>query len=413
MAKLKKPFNLQTAFGEYHLTEQIGEGGAGRVYGGVDVTNAPVAIKILASTASDKRRRFKNEIAFLARNQHLNIVTVIDHGFAAQESHTGPFYVMRRYSGNLRNSMARGLSPDQAIAVLSKVLDGVEAAHLQKVIHRDLKPENILMNGVNEIAVADFGVASFTEDQLVTLVETAPTQRLANFLYAAPEQRVAGKPISPTADIYALGLITNELFTGNVPHGTDYQSIKSVAGDFGFLDAIVAQMIKQNPLERPASILEVKQLIQKYREQAVSLQRLSEINKTVIKVGEIDEPLAYEPPVLVDANWDNRRLTLTLDRNVTPDWIAALRNMGSHRSMMGASPRDFDFRGETAIVDVDEHAAQGVIDYFKEWLPRATQTLRNRLEAAARQEEGRRQQQLRQEREAEERRLRVNRSLKI
>jgi serine/threonine protein kinase len=179
MSKLKAAINLQTAFGEYTLDEQLGEGGAGRVYGGVDDSGAQIAIKVLTQTSSDKKRRFKNEIAFLARNKHANIVTVTDHGVATGTVKS-PFYVMRRYNGNLRNLMGKSL-PDEAMKSFSQILDGVEAAHLQGVTHRDLKPENVLFdNGNHALAVADFGVASFTDDQLATLVETAPTQRLAN-----------------------------------------------------------------------------------------------------------------------------------------------------------------------------------------------------------------------------------------
>src|SRR3981081_1724934 len=108
-----------------------------------------------------------------------------------------------------------GVVPLEVLPLFVKILDGVEAAHLQGVIHRDLKPENILVDSKGaHPAIADFGIASFTEDLLVTSVETAPTQRLANFQYAAPEQRLGGRTVRDTADIYALGLILNEMFTG-------------------------------------------------------------------------------------------------------------------------------------------------------------------------------------------------------
>jgi serine/threonine protein kinase len=202
-------------------------------------------VKVLTQVAADKRRRFKNETKFLANNKHPNIVTVTDHGVADAANIKGPFYVMRRYDGSLREHMAKELSPDHILKSFAQMLDGVEAAHLQGVTHRDLKPENFLFEEASDIlAVADFGVASFTQQQLLTLVETGPTQRLANFMYAAPEQRVAGRAISTAADIYALGMILNELFTGNPPHGTDYQLIKTVASEHGFLDQIVARMIK-------------------------------------------------------------------------------------------------------------------------------------------------------------------------
>jgi hypothetical protein len=192
MNNLKTPIDIETAFDSYQLTEQLGEGGAGRVYGGVASTGSPVAVKVLTSESKDKRRRFKNEIAFLSRNQHAHIVTVTDHGVAAAGSVRGPFYVMERYTGSLRDELNSKLSSDRVIPQFSQIIDGVEAAHFQEVTHRDLKPENVLIrNPGNIAAIADFGVASFTADQLLTLVKTAPTTRLANFQYAAPEQRVA------------------------------------------------------------------------------------------------------------------------------------------------------------------------------------------------------------------------------
>lgn len=413
MSKLNEPFILETTFDEYRLDEQIGEGGAGRVFGGTDSDGAKVAVKVLSQATADKRRRFKNEVAFLARNKHPNIVTVVDHGVAVGKV-KGPFYVMRRYAGSLRDIMEKRLSPGEVMELFSQIINGVEAAHLQGVVHRDLKPENVLYDrSAKSLAVADFGVASFTEAELVTLVETGPNQRLANFQYAAPEQRARGSAVSAAADIYALGLILNEMFTAIVPHGTDYKSIGSVSRDWEFLDAIVAQMIKQNPSERPSSIAAIKQIILRYQDEAVSLQRLSRISDTVIRIGEIDDPLAIEPPVLVGAEWDNGQLRLTLNRPVSAEWVSALRNMGSQTSIMGSEPQRVEFRGATATVPAKESSAQMVVDYFKSWLPQASRVLKDQLEQNALREAAARREQLRLEREAEEQRLRVNRRLQV
>jgi serine/threonine protein kinase len=412
MSKLSAPVTLQTAFGEYVVDEQLGEGGAGRVYGGVDGTGGPVAIKVLTQTSTDKRGRFKNEIAFLMRTRHDNVVAVIDHGFCAKGTISGPFYVMGRYAGSLRDLMRKKIAPVQVMPFFSQVLDGAECAHLLGMVHRDIKPENVLHEN-NTLAVADFGIASFTEDQLATLVETMPGQRLANFQYAAPEQRVSGRKATVAADIYALGLILNEMFTGAVPQGTDYLLIGTAAKEFDFLDGIVAQMIKQNPNERPDSIARVKTLIQKYHAEALTLQKLSKIDGTVIKVNEIDEPLSQEPPVLIGVNWNDGTLHLTLDRSVNQQWVNALASMGSYASVLGVGPEMFRFSNNTAVVVAQESDAQQVIDYFKNWLPQATQVLRQQLLADARQEEQARREALPREREAEERRLRVNRNLRV
>src|SRR5262249_53173410 len=228
------------------------------------------------------------------------------------------------------------LRPEDVLPLFSKILDGVEAAHLLGAVHRDLKPENVLYAGSTPVpAIADFGIASFTDDLLATLVETKPTQRLANFQYAAPEQRMAGRAVTAAADVYALGLMLNELFTGAIPHGTEYKSIGSISDQMSFLDPVVARMIRQVLSERPASISEVKSLIQRHETEAVTLQRLSKINQTVIKVDEIDDPLAQEAPRVVGAEWDAGRLILTLDREINQDWLSAFRQMGGCSYVMG------------------------------------------------------------------------------
>jgi serine/threonine protein kinase len=132
MSRLRKPVIFETAFGLYTVDELIGEGGAGRVLGGVGPDDTKVALKVLAEerASTEKRRRFKNEIAFLSRNRHPNIVPVIDHGVSRGHEITGPFYVMQRYGGSLRDVMQAGLAPDRVLPLFSQILDGVEAATL-------------------------------------------------------------------------------------------------------------------------------------------------------------------------------------------------------------------------------------------------------------------------------------------
>ena len=88
---------------------------------------------------------------------------------------------MRRYQSSLRPLMQERISPDGVLPLFSQILDGVEVAHLQGVVHRDLKPENILYDRDSQtLAIADFGIARFTEDLLATRVETASAQRLTS-----------------------------------------------------------------------------------------------------------------------------------------------------------------------------------------------------------------------------------------
>lgn len=412
MPKLKSPVPYETTFGTYLVDEQLGEGGAGRVYGGVAPDRSPVAIKVLTNSSADKRARFQNEIAFLQANRHPNIVTVIDHGLAVNGKISFPFYVMPRYEGSMRNLLRKRIAQNSVLPFFSQVLDGVEAAHLKGVVHRDLKPENILYQE-QTLAIADFGTARFTEDLLIALVQTGPADRLANFLYAAPEQRVQGAKVTASADIYALGLMLNEMFTGAVPHGTDYVKIGAVSQQHEYLDPIVERMLRQSATDRLASISDVKTLLIKAGAEALSLQRISTIDQAVIKVGEIDEPLAFEPPKLIAADWNGGVLRLTLDRPVTRAWIQALQNMGNFSSVMGKTPSTFSFSGDQATVGARENEAQRIIDFFKQWLPAATQNLRHNLEAEVQRRETQQREKLRQERVAEQQRIEVNSRLRI
>ncbi len=416
MTKLRRAVEFETTFGSYLADEIIGEGGAGRVYGGVRPDDGvQVAIKVLAAerATKDKRARFRNEVAFQQRNAHEHIVTILDHGVTHDGDAAGPFCVMPRFDSSLRTLIAGGIRPDDVLPLFSQMLDGVEAAHLQGVVHRDLKPENILyLRDGNRLAIADFGTARFTEG-LVETVVTAPTQRLANFQYAAPEQRTPNRPVVATADIYALGLMLNEMFTGAVPHGTNYRKIADVAAQFGFLDGIVENTLQQEPVQRPQTIADLKGMIQRYRAEAVSLQRLSEIQHTVVKVGEVDEPLALEPPKLIGADWNGGVLTLVLDRPVNRFWVTALQQMPGYSSVMSKPPQVFNFSGDRATVPAREHEIQAIIDHFKVWLPKATQTLKSTLEEDARRQETNRREALRRAAEGEEQRLRVLKGIKI
>lgn len=373
MAKLKKPIIFRTAFGVYNADQLIGEGGAGKVYLGVDEKGEQWAIKALDpnKASKEKLRRFKNEYTFCSRNQHKNILTVTEHGlYQDEKSRSIPFYVMPKYGSSLRELISSNIQHDSVLLFFSQVLDGVEAAHLKGVYHRDLKPENILYDpNCNVLVIADFGIARFSEEELFTAVKTSTHRRLANFQYAAPEQRKPGLVVDQRADIYALGLILNEMFTGEVPQGTDFKTIESVNVEFSYLDAIVSMMIKQDQNNRYESIDSIKRDLIAGKNDYISQQKLSELRNVVISVSDLDDPLIEDPPKLVDADWENNRLTLVLSQNVNPSWIWAFQNMGSHTSLFGKGPETFRISGDKAIVSAAPNEVDSIVKYFKGWLP--------------------------------------------
>jgi eukaryotic-like serine/threonine-protein kinase len=390
---MKKPKSLTTTFCVYSIIDIIGQGGSGIVYSATDQDGEQVAIKCLDPrlASRDKLKRFKNELSFCSKTEHPNLIKVVDHGITADGE---SFFVMQRYDSSLR-ALIGELEHKPAIEVFARLLDGVEAAHKLGVVHRDLKPENILVRNSGEIlVVADFGIARFEEDALYTAVETRDDTRLANFVYAAPEQKNRGKSVDHRADIYALGLMLNELFTGEVPHGTKFRQINGVAIEYSYLDPIVDRMLAQVPAERYESIESIKNDLIARGNEFIALQKVSETKKKVVLITEVDDPLIEDPMRIVNVDWKDKRLTIELNHVANSTWKWAFLNMGGYQSLMGKGPEYFTINGNKASIDATSVQAQKVIDHFKEWLPLVNRVYENKLSQDRAEQERLRRQEL-------------------
>ena len=413
---MKKSQTVETTFSTYQLLQKIGEGGAGEVWRAQNADGSEVAVKILnpSRITKENRKRFANEILFCQRTTHKNIIKILDHGVTSLSGTSAPFYVMPLLHGSFRELMAPNLESTRKLTYFDQLLSGVEAAHLKNVMHRDLKPENVLFDQSSDsVIVADFGIAGFRDEELYTAVETSPQQRLANFLYAAPEQRTRNRLVDFRADIYALGLMLNEIFTGEVPHGTGYKAISSVLPDYGWLDELIDRMIQQDPSKRPESIDAIKRYLVLNRQEFIERQRISEIENKGVSVSQVDDPFINDPPKIVDWAFTNGRLTLILSRPVTREWVNALQNMGSYQSVWGADPHMFTFDQNRAMVSANEQVVQRIIDSFKNWIPLATAKYKAMLDARRRELLQFEQQKIRAEREEIEQQRRLRATIKI
>lgn len=365
---------FESPFESYTATEVLGEGGAGRVYEAKTDSGKVVAIKCLSPEriTTERQKRFKNEISFCQSQNHKNIVNVIDTGAIFIKEVKCPFYVMPRYTGTLRTLMAE-LQPNEILAVFSQILDGVEAAHFSGVWHRDIKPENVLWEkGKNELVVADFGIAHFEEDEIYTAVETKHAARMANYQYSAPEQRARGAKVDHRADIFSLGLLLNELFTGEIPQGAGYRHIADVSPDHGYLDDIVESMIQQKPENRLSSIAEIKKELIGHKNSFVAHQRLELAKKQVVKA---NEPPEFKEISIVGLDYENGVLTLQLSGNIPPGWTQEFhRPRGGHSFVLGYGPESFRIAGDRAIIGNlrhDENLVQQIVNHAKSYVSAA------------------------------------------
>lgn len=405
---------FESPFETYEIVGHLGEGGAGKVYSVRNINGERFALKCLSPEriTTEKRKRFKNEIAFSTKYEHRNLIKIVDNGVVTIKDTKCPFYVMPEFPLTLRRLMDQGIGAERVLPLFSQVLDGIEAAHKLGVFHRDLKPENILYDQADDrLVLADFGIAHFEEDIIATEVETKAVSRMANFGYAAPEQKIKGQHVDHRADIFALGLILNELFTGAVPHGTGYKTVSSVAADHGYIDSLVDWMIKQDAAIRPESVEAIKKELIARGNTFVAMQRLEETKKNVVRA---HDAAKVEPVKLVSADWNDGLLILELDRVPESGWTQWFQQPeGSWGSVMGASPEKFKFIRNRATIGADEQNAQQIVDFFKSYLEMATRSHQNRLDVKARQEEAQQRQQLQRELQAAETRARVVSNLKV
>lgn len=402
---LKKGTVVKTVSNEYVVQKQVTQGGNGTIFQVTDDTKTVYALKAIdrAKTSKDKLKRFRNEIAFCSNNRHPNIVPVLDSGTYTSDSVDLVFYVMPFYPQTLRALINSGIIGERALALFSEIADGLKFAHQKGVWHRDIKPENILIDGQGHAIIADFGIAHFCEEELATFVETTKHDRLANFQYAAPEQRNRGQSVDGRADVFSLGLILNEMFTKSIISGVNYRTIADVAGDYGYLDEVVSKLICQNPQDRlyPIERIAVEILaLQKKAENEKELKRLAE-EKPVDDL----EAGVIEPPTVVDISYDDGYLKLTLKgipsygRDV---WFSCLMG-GSYgyTSVMGYDPNQLRLFNPDIIAMPMRRESVDLIKqmagYIKGWLPPATNLFNQQIRSMNRRRKQEEEERIRSE----------------
>ncbi len=201
---------IPAIIGRYDVERLLGEGGMGVLYLARDpVIDRHVALKLLRVDGEDLRRRLMREAQSAGRLQHPNIVTVYDVG-----DHDGQLYIAMEYiDGDTLATLIRDDVPFSTIRkldIIDEIADGLGYAHQRGIVHRDIKPANLMISRAGLVKVLDFGIARLSHRESVdidgaTLIGTPA--------YMAPEH-LEGAEVDARGDIYAVGLVMYELFSG-------------------------------------------------------------------------------------------------------------------------------------------------------------------------------------------------------
>ena len=346
--QLEPGAKVQTAFDEFTLTGFLGQGGNGKVFSAKSGSREQVAIKFLeADRSRTKLKRFKNEIAFCEVDHGSNIVRVIDRGYALFGDTGYSFCVMPLYKRSLRDLIREGLSSTQAIGIFVGILTALKTAHETGVVHRDVKPANILFGeGSYEPVLCDFGIAKFPAEEMVTIVKTEPGDRMANFQYAAPEQRKKGGRAVPQSDVYSTALILNEMFTREIPQAEGYTKIGDIDPSCSYLDELFASLYKQNPNERlypiDAILSRMKNLADMARRQA-EVERLDRLETKAL------EPAPFSIQV-VSRRFQDGMICFELSRTIPDRWFAILTSGNyNHEFLSGYNTNSLRLLDKSAI----------------------------------------------------------------
>lgn len=263
---------LPSTIGPYAIVRLLGEGGMGRVYLAREAQpDRLVALKVMRALSRHAGERLRREIDVLAQLEHPAIARL----YAAGETEVGgmawPWLALEYVDGLDLHAHAEARLLDRAgrIRLLVAVCRAVHHAHLRGIVHRDLKPGNVLVDAAGAPHVLDFGIARLVEEAGPGLTEAG--QVLGTMAYMSPEQFGGdSRAVDARSDVYSLGAIAYELFSGRLPHprlgdSTLFEavdivrnerpaSLEAVAPDtHGDLAVVVMKALDAEPARRYAS----------------------------------------------------------------------------------------------------------------------------------------------------------------
>lgn len=222
--------------GRYRVLSRLGAGGMADVWLAEDThLQRQVALKVLHRRFAQDREfveRFRREAESAAGLQHPNVVAVYDRG-----EFEGTYYIAMQYveGPTLKQLIDRGISVEQAVALIRQVLEAARFAHRNGIVHRDLKPQNVIVDAEGKAVVTDFGIARAGVSEITQTGSVMGTPH-----YLSPEQ-AQGHDVTSVSDLYSIGVILYEALTGRVP----FEGESAVA--------VAMKQVSQVP-QRPSSV---------------------------------------------------------------------------------------------------------------------------------------------------------------
>ncbi|MFL4905679.1 protein kinase domain-containing protein [Streptomyces sp. MMS24-I2-30] len=266
--------------GRYRLTHRLGRGGMAEVFAAEDVRlGRTVAVKLLRSDLAEdpvSKARFTREAQSVAGLNHHAIVAVYDSGEDAVGGQSVPYIVMELVEGRTIRDLlisAEAPGPEQALIIVSGVLEALAYSHQHGIVHRDIKPANVIITDNGAVKVMDFGIARALHGASTTMTQTGMVMGTPQYL--SPEQAL-GKAVDHRSDLYATGCLLYELlalrppFIGETPLSVVYQHVQDLptppsqitAGSPPELDGLVVRSLAKEPDDRFQTAEEMRGLIQ-------------------------------------------------------------------------------------------------------------------------------------------------------
>ncbi|SCK16350.1 protein kinase [Streptomyces sp. WMMB 322] len=266
--------------GRYRLTHRLGRGGMAEVFAAEDLRlGRTVAVKLLRSDLAEdpvSKARFTREAQSVAGLNHHAVVAVYDSGEETIGGNVTPYIVMELVEGRTIRDLlmnAEAPPPDQALIIVSGVLEALSYSHQHGIVHRDIKPANVIITNTGAVKVMDFGIARALHGASNTMTQTGMVMGTPQYL--SPEQAL-GKTVDIRSDLYATGCLLYELltlrppFTGETPLSVVYQHVQDEAAPPSEasetvppeLDGLVMRALAKDPDDRFQSAEEMRGLAQ-------------------------------------------------------------------------------------------------------------------------------------------------------